>query len=89
MLCSKLGDEATRSVYIFTGHPFGDHMDKPSATCEDREFGSKRTGTRGEVVDRNRLRYEVFREITGIRNGCSEGLLGHGQRVLNPASAIL
>ena len=29
MLCSKLGDEATRSVYIFTGHPFGDHMDKP------------------------------------------------------------
>ena len=59
------------------------------ATCEDREFGSKRTGTRGEVVDRYRLRYEVFGEITGIRNGCSEGLLGHGQRVLNPASAIL
>ena len=60
-----------------------------AATCEDRAFGSKRTGTRGEVVDRNRLRYEVFREITGIRNGCSEGLFGHGQRVLNPASAIL
>ena len=27
MLCRKLGDEATRSVYIFTGHPFADHMD--------------------------------------------------------------
>ena len=42
-----------------------------------------------EVVDRYRLRYEIFGEITGIRNGCSEGLFGHGQRVLNPASAIL
>ena len=41
-----------------------------------------------EAVDPYRLRYEVFGECTGIRNGSSAALLGHGQRVFDPADAI-